>query len=56
MDTVLQIFTKQTEVQTLNACRLYLQVTLLSDITMTDGKTIRPSVTNGLQPLSSTAA
>ena len=40
MDFVLQLFTKPTEVQTLNTCRLHLQVTLLSNITMTDGITI----------------
>ena len=56
MDLVLQLFTKPTEVPTLNACQLHLQVTLLSDIMVTDGKTILTSVTNGLQPLSSTAS
>ena len=33
MDLVLQLFTKPTDVQTLNTCHLFLQVTLLSDIT-----------------------
>ena len=53
MDLVLQLFTKPTDVQTLNTCRLYLQVTLLSKIMMTDGKTILTTITNGLWPLSS---
>ena len=56
MDFVLQLFTKPTKVQTLNACHQHLQVTLLSDITMTDGKTILQSIINGLQPISSTAS
>ena len=53
MDLGLQLFTKPTDIQILNACGLHLQVTLLSDITTTDGKTILPSVTIGLWPLSS---
>ena len=53
MDLGLQLFTKPTDVQILNACQLHLQVTLLSDITTTNGKTILPSVTRGLRPLSS---
>ena len=53
MNLGLQLFTKPTDVQTLNACRLHLQVTLLSIIMTTDGKTILTSVTSGLQPLSS---
>ena len=56
MDIALQLFTKPTEVQTLNSCRLHLQVTLLSNIMMTNGTTILTSVTNGLCPLSSTAS
>ena len=56
MDIALQPFSKPTEIQTLNACRLHLRVTLLSDMTMTDGTTILTSVTNGLHPLSSTAS
>ena len=53
MDLGLQLFTKPTDIQILNACRLHLQVTLLSDMMTTDGKTILPSVTRGLWSLSS---
>ena len=56
MDLGLQLFTKPTDVQILNACRLHLQVTLLSDITKINGKTILASVTRGLRPLSSTSS
>ena len=43
------------DLQHLNACRLHLQVTLLSNITAVDGKFIRPEVLRLHQPLSDSA-
>ena len=40
MDIPLDLYSKPSDLQHLNACRLYLQVTLLSDITTADGKFI----------------
>ena len=40
MDIALDLYSKPSDLQHLNACRLYLQVTLLSDITTADGKFI----------------
>ena len=56
MDVGLQLFTKPMEIQTVNACHLHLQVTLLSNIMTTNGKTILTAVTSSLRPLSSTAS
>ena len=44
MDIALDLYSKPSDLQHLNACWLHLQVTLLSDITMADGKFIRPEV------------
>ena len=44
MDIALDLYSKPSALQHLNACRLHLQVTLFSDITMADGKFIRPEV------------
>ena len=40
MDIALDLYSKPSDLQHLNACRLYLQVTLLSNITTADGKFI----------------
>ena len=40
MDITLDLYSKPSDLQHLNACRLYLQVTLLSNITTADGKLI----------------
>ena len=45
MDIALDLYSKLTNLQHLNTCRLHLQVTLLSDITMADGKFIRSEIT-----------
>ena len=37
-----------TELKRINACRMYLQVTRLSDITSVDGKRIDPSILKGV--------
>ena len=55
MDIALELYSKQSDLQYLNACQLNLQVTLLSDITMADGKFIRPEVMRFHRPLSNTA-
>ena len=44
MDIALDQYSKPSNLQHLNACRLYLQVTLLSDITPADGKFIQSEV------------
>ena len=41
IDIALDLYSKPSDLQHLNACRLHLQVTLLSDITTADGKFIR---------------
>ena len=53
MDIALDLYSKPSDLQHLNACRLYLQVTLLSDITTADGKFIRSEVVEfwGLPPI-----
>ena len=40
MDIALDLYSKLSDLQHLNACWFHLQVTLLSDITMADGKFI----------------
>ena len=50
MDIALNLYSKPSNLQHLNAYRLHLQVTLLSDITMADGKFIRPEVPRLHQP------
>ena len=55
MDIALDLYSKPSDLQHLNACRLYLQVTLLSDITTADGKFIRPEVLQLHRPLSNSA-
>ena len=40
MDISLELYSKPSDLQYLNACRLHLQVTLLSDIIVTHGKFI----------------
>ena len=40
MDITLELYSKPSDLHHLNACRLYLQVTLLIDITTADGKFI----------------
>ena len=47
MDTVLHSNRSVNELKQLNACRLYLQVIFLSDITTIDGKFLLPGVTEG---------
>ena len=55
MDITLNLYSKPSDLQHLNACRLHLQVTLLSDITTADGKFIRPEVPQLHRPLSNSA-
>ena len=55
MDITLDLYSKPSNLQRLNACRLYLQVTLLSDITTGDGKFIRSEVKQSHRPLSNSA-
>ena len=55
MDTALDLYSKSSDLQHLNACRLHLQVTLLSDITTADSKFIRSEVIQSHQPLSNSA-
>ena len=55
MDIALDLYSKPSKLQHLDACRLYLQVTLLSDITTADGKFIRSEVMQSHQPLSNSA-
>ena len=55
MDITLDLYSKPSNLQRLNACRLYLQVTLLSDITTGDGKFIRSEVMQSHRPLSNSA-
>ena len=55
MDIALDLYSKPSNLQHLNACRLDLQVTLLSDITTVDGKFIRPEVPRLHRPLSNSA-
>ena len=55
MDIALELYSKPSNLQHLNACRLYLQVTLLSNITMADSEFIRPEVTQYHRPLSNSA-
>ena len=52
MDIALDLYSKPSDLQHLNTCRLHLQVTLLSDITTADGKFIRPEVLRFHRPLS----
>ena len=51
MDIALDLYSKLSNLEHLNACRLHLQVTLLSDITTVDGKFIRSEVMQSHQPL-----
>ena len=55
MDISLDLYSKPSDLQHLNTCRLHLQVTLLSDITTADGKFIRSEVMQSHQPLSNSA-
>ena len=55
MDIALDLYSKPSDLQHLNACRLYLQVTLLSDITTADGKSIQSEVMLSHRPLSNSA-
>ena len=47
MDTILNSYHSINQLKQLNACRLYLQVTFLSDITTIDGKFLLPGVIDG---------
>ena len=51
MDEVLTGRFKPTEVKYVNACRLYLGVTFLSDIANAEGTEIRPEIVNGIRPI-----
>ena len=55
MDIALDLYSKPSDLQHLNACRLHLQITLLSDITTADGKSIRYEVMQSHRPLSNSA-
>ena len=55
MDIALDLFSKPSDLQHLNTCRLHLQVTLLSDITTADGKFNRSEVMQSHRPLSNSA-
>ena len=55
MHIALDLYSKPSDLQHLNACRLHLQVTLLSDITTADGKFIRSEVMQSHRPLSNSA-
>ena len=55
MDIALDLYSKPSNLQHLNTCRLHLQVTLLSDITTADGKFIRSEVMQSHRPLSNSA-
>ena len=52
MDIALDLYSKPSDLQHLKTCRLYLQVTLLSNITTADGKFIRSEVMQSHRPLS----
>ena len=54
-DIALDLYSKPSNLQHLNACRLYLQVTLLSDIATVDGKFIQSEFMQSHQPLSNSA-
>ena len=47
MNAILDSNRSVTELKQINACRLYLQVTFLSDITTIDGKFLLPGVIEG---------
>ena len=51
MDIALDLHSEPTDLQHLNVCWLHLQVTLLSDITMADGKFIRSEIMQSHRPL-----
>ena len=55
MDIALDLYSKLTDLQHLNACRLHLQVTLLSDITMANSKFIRSEIMQSHRALSNSA-
>ena len=55
MDIALDLYSKPSDLQHLNACRLYLQVTLLSNITTSDGKFIQSEVMQSHRPHSNSA-
>ena len=50
MDEILYLHLSQNKLTQLNACRLYLQILHLSDITYPDGKTINSSFILGHHP------
>ena len=55
MDIALDLYSTPSDLLHLNAWRLYLQVTLLSDITTADGKFIQSEVMQSHRPLSNSA-
>ena len=55
MDIALDLYSKLTDLQHLNAFRLHLQVTLLSDITTADSKFIRSEIMQSHRALSNSA-
>ena len=55
MDIALDLYSKLTDLQHLNACRLHLQVTLLSDITTADSTFIRSEIMQSHRALSNSA-
>ena len=55
MDITLDLYSKLSNLQHLNACRLYLQVTRLTNITAVDGKFTRSEVMQSHRPLFNSA-
>ena len=53
MDLTLQYITSPATLKILNACQIYLQVVLLSDITTTDGLHVLPEIVQGNAPTTS---
>jgi hypothetical protein len=51
MDAAQDFCIKDTSFMTLNACRLYLGVTLLSDITTPSGTTLQEGIMDGIKPI-----
>ena len=47
MDTITQKINSKITLQRINACRLFLQITLLSEITSANGKFIKHNILNG---------
>ena len=49
MDTLLLMRLRPAEVRQINFCRLFLNATLISDITTANGKAIKPHATHGIE-------